>query len=75
MWGMKVHEAVIGAGENESGCTVHFVSEKYDEGAILHQIRCQVMDDDTPESLAARVLELEHRCYIEAIEKWRSRRA
>jgi formyltetrahydrofolate-dependent phosphoribosylglycinamide formyltransferase len=74
MWGMKVHEAVIEAGENESGCTVHFVSEKYDEGAILHQIRCQVMDDDTPESLAARVLDLEHRCYIEAIEKWRSRR-
>ena len=70
MWGMKVHEAVIDAGEKETGCTVHFVSEKYDEGAILLQIKCPVEPYDTPESLAARVLELEHQCYIEAIKKW-----
>ncbi|MEO7453552.1 MAG: phosphoribosylglycinamide formyltransferase [Fimbriimonadales bacterium] len=70
MWGMKVHEAVIAAGETESGCTVHYVSEKYDEGAILHQLRCPVKSDDMPESLASRVLELEHRGYVEAIRKW-----
>ena len=72
MWGMKVHEAVLAAGEMESGCTVHFVSEQYDEGGILHQLKCPVMDDDTPESLAARVLKLEHRCYVEAIDRWMS---
>ena len=70
MWGLKVHEAVIDAGEKESGCTVHFVSEKYDEGLILLQKRCPVEPYDTPESLAARVLSLEHQCYIEAIQKW-----
>jgi len=69
MWGMKVHEAVLAAGESESGCTVHFVSDKYDEGAILHQCKCPVLDDDTPESLAARVLDLEHLCYVEALAK------
>jgi formyltetrahydrofolate-dependent phosphoribosylglycinamide formyltransferase len=70
MWGMKVHEAVIASGDRESGCTVHFVSERYDEGDVLHQLRCPVLPDDTPETLAARVLELEHRCYVEAIELW-----
>lgn len=54
----------------ESGCTVHFVSEKYDEGSILLQMKCPVEADDTPESLGARVLELEHKCYVEAITKW-----
>jgi formyltetrahydrofolate-dependent phosphoribosylglycinamide formyltransferase len=70
MWGMKVHEAVLAAGEMETGCTVHFVSERYDEGAILLQKKCEVAPYDTPESLAARVLALEHECYVEAIQKW-----
>jgi phosphoribosylglycinamide formyltransferase-1 len=67
MYGMRVHEAVIASGEKESGCTVHFVNEKYDEGEILLQMTCPVKPDDTPEALAARVLELEHECYVEAI--------
>lgn len=67
MYGMRVHEAVLAAGEQESGCTVHLVNEHYDEGPILYQLRCAVAPDDTPESLAARVLELEHEAYIVAI--------
>lgn len=67
MYGMRVHEAVLAAGEQESGCTVHLVNEQYDEGPILYQLRCAVAPDDTPESLAARVLELEHEAYIVAI--------
>jgi phosphoribosylglycinamide formyltransferase-1 len=68
MYGMHVHEAVVAARETESGCTVHFVNEHYDEGAILHQRRCPVLPDDTPETLAARVLEQEHLAYPEAIQ-------
>src|SRR5687768_1122442 len=48
MWGMKVHEAVLEAGEKESGCTVHFVSEQYDEGSIFLQMKCPVEPYDTP---------------------------
>lgn len=70
MWGMKVHEAVLAAGETQSGCTVHFVSERYDEGDVLFQLTCPVEQDDTPESLAVRVLELEHECYVRAIQLW-----
>lgn len=67
MYGHHVHEAVLAAGEQESGCTVHYVSEQYDEGAIIHQRRCPVLPDDTPETLAARVLKEEHLAYPEAI--------
>jgi phosphoribosylglycinamide formyltransferase-1 len=70
MYGMKVHEAVIAAREKESGCSVHYVTEQYDEGEILLQLRCLVRADDTPESLAHRVLTLEHKCYVEAVKKW-----
>lgn len=70
MWGIKVHEAVIESGDKETGCTVHFVTERYDEGAILHQLKCPVLADDTPESLSARILELEHECYVQAIQLW-----
>ncbi|MFN3683119.1 MAG: formyltransferase family protein, partial [Fimbriimonadaceae bacterium] len=69
MYGMRVHEAVLRAGEAESGCTVHLVNERYDEGPIVVQLRCPVLPDDTPETLAARVLELEHRAYPEAVRK------
>jgi formyltetrahydrofolate-dependent phosphoribosylglycinamide formyltransferase len=69
MYGHHVHEAVLAAGETESGCTVHFVNEQYDEGQILLQHRCPVLPDDTAESLAARVLQLEHRAYPEAVTK------
>jgi phosphoribosylglycinamide formyltransferase-1 len=63
MYGRYVHRAVLQAGEKESGCTVHLVAERYDEGAILAQARCPVLADDTVETLAARVQALEHVLY------------
>ena len=69
MYGMHVHEAVIQAQEAESGCTVHFVTEEYDEGEIILQARCRVEIDDSPEELAARVLRLEHDSYYRALKK------
>ncbi|MBZ4219521.1 MAG: phosphoribosylglycinamide formyltransferase [Chlorobium sp.] len=69
MYGMYVHTAVLDAGESESGATVHFVNEEYDKGKILLQRTVPVLAGDTPESLAARVLECEHRLYPEAVEK------
>lgn len=67
MYGIHVHEAVLAAGETESGCTVHWVTENYDEGATVHQKRCPVLPGDTPETLAQRVLDLEPVAYAEAI--------
>ena len=61
MYGHHVHEAVLKSGARESGATVHLVDEDYDRGAILAQGRVPVLADDTPDRLAARVLELEHR--------------
>jgi len=55
MYGAKVHEAVIAAGEAESGITIHFVNEHYDEGSILFQARCKVDSEDTAETLAAKI--------------------
>ena len=69
MYGLRVHEAALAAGDAESGCTVHHVTERYDEGGIVMQARCPVLADDTPESLAARVLELEHRVYPQAVSR------
>jgi formyltetrahydrofolate-dependent phosphoribosylglycinamide formyltransferase len=60
MYGMRVHAAVIASGARESGCTVHVVNEEYDRGPILAQARVPVLPDDTPESLAARVVAAEH---------------
>jgi formyltetrahydrofolate-dependent phosphoribosylglycinamide formyltransferase len=61
MYGKRVHEAVLASGARESGATVHLVDEVYDRGAVLAQARVPVLPDDTPERLAARVLEVEHR--------------
>jgi phosphoribosylglycinamide formyltransferase 1 len=69
MYGRHVHEAVIHNGEKESGISIHFVNEKYDEGAIILQAKCEVLPDDTPESLAERIHLLEHKHYPEVIEK------
>ena len=69
MFGLRVHQAVLAAQESESGCTVHRVSPEYDEGEIVLQMRCLVFPDDTPETLAARVLKLEHIAYPEALGK------
>lgn len=61
MYGHRVHEAVLASGVKESGATVHFVDEAFDSGAIIAQDKVPVEPGDTPESLAARVLEAEHR--------------
>jgi len=66
-YGHHVHEAVLKAGEKESGATVHFVVEKTDAGPILLQGKVPVEPGDTPESLAARVLRVEHAIYPEAV--------
>ena len=69
MFGHHVHEAVLAAGEKESGPTVHLVDEIYDNGKILDQVKVPVLPDDTPDSLAARVLEQEHMLYPKALQK------
>ena len=72
MYGIHVHTAVLAAGEAESGATVHFVDEEYDRGEILLQGRVPVVAGDTPETLAARVLQCEHLVYADALEKFLS---
>ena len=69
MYGMKVHEAVIAAGDAESGITIHWVDENYDEGKIIFQARCVVSKQDTSESLAEKVHQLEYQYFPEVIEK------
>ena len=68
-YGMRVHRAVIEAGEKESGATVHFVDEGVDTGKIILQETAPVMEGDSPEDLAARVLETEHRILAEGLNK------
>lgn len=63
MYGRNVHEAVLKAGDQISGCTVHLANAEYDRGPILSQAVCAVHEDDTPDSLAARVFELELELY------------
>ena len=67
MYGMNVHKAVIEAGVKESGVTIHYVNENYDDGKIILQEKVEVAPDDTVESLQKKVLKLEHRCYAMAI--------
>lgn len=67
MWGMNVHRAVLDAGDQESGITIHYVTEEIDGGAIICQRRCPVMPGDTPESLAERVHQLEYEALPEVI--------
>jgi phosphoribosylglycinamide formyltransferase-1 len=69
MYGRHVHEAVIANGDRESGISIHYVNEVYDAGKIILQEKCEVKPDDTPETLAARVHELEYRYYPVVIEK------
>jgi folate-dependent phosphoribosylglycinamide formyltransferase PurN len=68
MWGHHVHEAVLKAGCKISGCTVHFCTNDYDKGPIIVQRACEVRNDDTPETLAARVFEQECIAYPQAIK-------
>ncbi len=67
MWGHHVHEAVLNAGCKVSGCTLHFCTNEYDKGPIIDQEGCRVKDNDTPETLAARVFEQECIAYPQAI--------
>jgi phosphoribosylglycinamide formyltransferase-1 len=68
MYGIHVHEAVIASGVKVTGVTVHMVDEIYDHGPIIMQKCVLVLDDDTPESLAERVLKVEHELYSQAIQ-------
>ncbi|KRS14796.1 phosphoribosylglycinamide formyltransferase [Roseovarius atlanticus] len=68
--GLDTHARAIAAGEAEAGCTVHEVTLELDDGPILGQARVPVMPDDTPEALAARVLEQEHRLYPAVLRRF-----
>lgn len=67
MWGHNVHEAVLAAGEKESGCTVHLVDSGCDTGKILVQKKVPVLPDDTPDSLYARIAPEEHQAMVEGV--------
>ena len=69
MYGHHVHEAVLAAGEQQSGITIHYVNDRYDSGDIIFQATCPVLPDDTPDTLAARVHELEYRHFPQVIEE------
>lgn len=69
MYGRRVHETVLASGDEESGVTVHLVDEVYDNGDVVLQLRCPVEPTDTPETLAERVLALEHRAFPEALKQ------
>lgn len=68
MYGSAVHSAVIAAKEKESGITIHYVDEKYDHGKIIFQTKCNVNENETVESLAQKIHELEHQYYPKIID-------
>jgi phosphoribosylglycinamide formyltransferase-1 len=68
MYGMHVHEAVIAAGEKESGITIHYVNEHYDEGDIVFQACCNIAPNDSPADLAAKIHLLEHAHFAKVVE-------
>jgi phosphoribosylglycinamide formyltransferase 1 len=68
MYGAKVHEAVITAKEKESGITIHYVDEHYDNGDVIFQAKCEVSPKDTAESLAEKIHALEHEHFPRVIE-------
>lgn len=69
MYGMHVHEAVVAAGERESGITIHYINERYDEGAVIFQAVCPVLPSDSPEDVATKVHALEYAHYPRVIEE------
>ena len=69
MYGMRVHEAVVAAGDSVSGITIHYVNPHYDEGEIIFQATCSVFPDDTPKDVAEKVHELEYKHFPEVVEK------
>lgn len=68
MYGMNVHNAVIAAGEPESGITIHYVNEVYDDGEIIFQAKCQLLPEDTPEQLRKKIQVLEHTHFPQVVE-------
>ena len=74
MFGSFVHEAVIRNREKESGITIHLVNKDYDRGEHLLQVRCPVLEEDTPDTLASRIHELEHKYFPGAIEEFLCRK-
>jgi phosphoribosylglycinamide formyltransferase-1 len=70
MYGARVHQAVLAAGEKESGITIHLVNERYDEGRALFQAKCPVRPEDDVDTLAARIHELEHANYPRVVEEF-----
>ncbi len=74
MYGMNVHAAVLKAGDTESGITIHYVDEHYDNGDIIFQDKCIVLPSDTPETLAEKVHKLEHQHFPRVIDEVVSRR-
>ena len=69
MYGLRVHQAVLAAGERESGCSVHWVDTGIDSGAVIAQARVPVLADDTPESLQARIAPEEHRLLVATVAR------
>jgi phosphoribosylglycinamide formyltransferase-1 len=69
MYGMNVHNAVVENGEKESGISIHFVNEKYDDGELIFQAKCTVLPKDTPEDVANKIHKLEYKYFPEVIEK------
>jgi phosphoribosylglycinamide formyltransferase-1 len=67
MYGDRVHQAVVDAKETESGITIHFVNEHYDEGNIIFQAKCEVLPTDTPDDVAQKVHELEYKYFPEVV--------
>ncbi len=69
MYGANVHKAVLSSKDKESGITIHQVNQDYDKGKIIFQATCPILPKDTPETLAARIHELEHQHYPRVIEE------
>ena len=69
MYGRHVHEAVIQNGEKESGISIHYVNEKYDDGQIIFQKSFEIDEDETPDSLAAKIHTLEYEIFPKVIEE------
>ena len=67
---MKIHELIRSLNETETGITIHLINEKYDEGPILYQGRCEVASTDTPNDIANKVHQLEYANYPLVIEQW-----
>jgi folate-dependent phosphoribosylglycinamide formyltransferase PurN len=68
----SVHEAVLAAGVSETGCTIHQVTDKVDNGPIVLQKHCPVLPGDTAEMLKDRVQTLEQAAFVEVLQRWRA---